>query len=372
MNSGSPNSAKSDGDATPDPPPDRRRDGPAGLRLRRHRGRTAAPGRHAGVPRPDPARIRRAKSLLERLRDEVHLRPGPRVRTGGKRREIPFHRLAPRNLDGRVAPLPQGRPDRRPRTPAGPRAGRSDGTFVEFRGGLPAAEPRPGVERHSGRPGAGHGGGAGRLGTGPGKGRGAGIPAGLPLPAALQRQREALRRGGAHGRPVHPRTPGDPALAHRRGAGHDLPPQHLRMQNRGGHDPAGGAGRETAARAPGGGARHRPERGPVPDGPKPSRRRPAGLLPADLLLRPDLLVAGQKPGQDDDHGGLRRRKRLSRPLRRDGRPDLLRPGAGHRGDLLQAATRRRLVPDQGRFRDRGAGQRLQGDAHAGHGVFRTA
>lgn len=67
-----------------------------------------------------------------------------------------------------------------------------------------------------------------------------------------------------------------------------------------------------------------------------------------------------------------RRKRLSRPLRRDGRPDLLRPGAGHRGDLLQAATRRRLVPDQGRFRDRGAGQRLQGDAHAGHGVFRTA
>lgn len=74
---------------------------------------------------------------------------------GGKRREIPFHRLAPRNLDGRVAPLPQGRPDRRPRTPAGPRAGRSDGTFVEFRGGLPAAEPRPGVERHSGRPGCG-------------------------------------------------------------------------------------------------------------------------------------------------------------------------------------------------------------------------
>ena len=101
-------------------------------------------------------------------------------------------------------------------------------------------------------------------------------------------------------------------------------------------------------------------------------RRPAGLLPADLLLRPDLLVAGRKPGQDDDHGGLRRRKRLSRPLRRDGRPDLLRPGAGHRGDLLQAATRRRPVPDQGRFRDRGAGQRLQGDAHAGHGVFRTA
>ena len=68
---------KSDGDATPDPPPDRRRDGPAGLRLRRHRGRTAAPGRHAGVPRPDPARIRRAKSLLERLCDEVHLRPRP-------------------------------------------------------------------------------------------------------------------------------------------------------------------------------------------------------------------------------------------------------------------------------------------------------
>ena len=250
MNSGSPNSAKSDGDATPDPPPDRRRDGPAGLRLRRHRGRTAAPGRHAGVPRPDPARIRRAKSLLERLRDEVHLRPGLRVRTGRKRREIPFHRLAPRNLDDRVAPLPQGRPDRRPRTPAGPRAGRSDGTFVEFRGGLPAAEPRPGVERHSGRPGTGHGRGAGRLGTDPGKGRRAGIPAGLPLPAALQRQREALRRGGAHGRPVHPRTPGDPALAHRRGAGHDLPPQHLRMQNRGSHDSAGGAYCETAARAP--------------------------------------------------------------------------------------------------------------------------
>lgn len=30
-----------------------------------------------------------------------------------------------------------------------------------------------------------------------------------------------------------------------------------------------------------------------------------------------------------------------------------------------------IVPDQGRFRDRGAGQRLQGEAHAGHGVFRT-
>lgn len=133
------------------------------------------------------------------------------------------------------------------------------------------------------------------------------------------------------------------ALAHRRGAGHDLPPQHLRMQNRGGHDPAGGAGRETAARAPGGGARHRPERGPVPDGPKPSRRRPAGLLPADLLLRPDLLVAGRKPGQDDDHGGLRRRKRLSRPLRRDGRPDLLRPA------LAIAETYSRLQHADGSF-----------------------
>ena len=29
-------------------------------------------------------------------------------------------------------------------------------------------------------------------------------------------------------------------------------------------------------------------------------------------------------------------------------------------------------PDHGRFRDRGTGQRLQGDAHSGHGVFRTS
>ena len=292
MNSESPNSAKSDGNATPDPTPDRRRDGPAGLRLRRNRDRTAAPGRHAGIPQPNPARIRRAKSLLERLRNKVHLRPGLRVRTGGKRGEIPLHRLAPRDLDGRVAPLPQGRPDRRSRTPAGPRAGRSNRTFVEFRGGFSPTKPRSGVERHSGRPGTGHGRGAGRLGTDPGKGRGAGIPAGLPLPAALQRQRKALRRSGAHGSPAHPRTPGDPALAHRRGAGHDLSPQYLRMQNRGSHDSAGGADCETAAHAPGGGARRRPERGPVPNGPKPPRGHPIGFLPADLLLRPDLLVAG--------------------------------------------------------------------------------
>ena len=179
---------KSDGDATPDPPPDRRRDGPAGPALRRDRRRTAAPGRHAGVPRPDPARIRGAESLLEHLRDEVHLRPGLRIRTGGKRREIPLHRLAPRDLNGRVAPLPQGCPDRRPRTPAGPRAGRLRRDVRGASRRNPRSRASPGVERHPGRPGAGHGGGAGRRGTGPGKGRGSGnscgtFPSGRPTTA---------------------------------------------------------------------------------------------------------------------------------------------------------------------------------------------
>lgn len=219
MNSGSPNSAKSDGDATPDPPPDRRRDGLLACAC----GGTEAERLHRAAMREylDPIRpgYEGRNPFWNAFATKFIYAPAfgfEPVENAVK------YRFTVSHLGTSMIESPRYRKDAptedpEPRRVLGP--GVPTGRSWSFEADSPQQSLAPVWNDIPAGPGAGHGGGAGRLGTGPGKGRGAGIPAGLPLPAALQRQREALRRGGAHGRPVHPRTPGDPALAHRRGAG---------------------------------------------------------------------------------------------------------------------------------------------------------